>query len=406
MQSTQNLRQELACASTGGLAEEVDDKVLHAAFIPFGDITDIQIPLDYETEKHRGFAFVEFELAENESELFGRTIRVNLAKPMRIKEGSSRPVWSDDDWLKKFSGKTLEENKEEEGPEPPKAETQEGEPATKKARSNPQVYMDIKIGNKPAGRIQMLLRSDVVPMTADTRVYMGGLAEEVDDKVLHAAFIPFGDITDIQIPLDYETEKHRGFAFVEFELAEDAAAAIDNMNESELFGRTIRVNLAKPMRIKEGSSRPVWSDDDWLKKFFGKTLEENKEEEGPEPPKAETQEGEPATKKARSNPQVYMDIKIGNKPAGRIQMLLRSDVVPMTAENFHCLCTHEKGFGFKGSSFHRIIPQFMCQGGDFTNHNGTGGKSIYGKKFDDENFILKHTGPGKCKFWCGEGRRG
>uniref|UniRef100_A0A8C5UCN9 Peptidylprolyl isomerase E n=1 Tax=Malurus cyaneus samueli TaxID=2593467 RepID=A0A8C5UCN9_9PASS len=107
----------------GGLAEEVDEKVLHAAFIPFGDITDIQIPLDYETEKHRGFAFVEFELAENESELFGRTIRVNLAKPMRIKEGSSRPVWSDDEWLKKF--RTLEENKEEEGGEAPKAEAQE-----------------------------------------------------------------------------------------------------------------------------------------------------------------------------------------------------------------------------------------------------------------------------------------
>uniref|UniRef100_A0A8C2F8T2 PPIase cyclophilin-type domain-containing protein n=1 Tax=Cyprinus carpio TaxID=7962 RepID=A0A8C2F8T2_CYPCA len=146
-------------------------------------------------------------------------------------------------------------------------------------------------------------------------------------RVLYVVLIPFGDITDIQIPLNYET-----------------AAAIDIKNEPELFGRTIRVNTAKPMRIKEGSSRP---GEGFL--FSGKTAEESEEAESA---------AESAVQKHRR--------------------WESCNIIVIIILNCRCLCTHENGFGFKGSRFHRTVPQFMCHGGGFTNHS-------------DENFVLKHT---------------
>lgn len=98
---------------------------------------------------------------------------------------------------------------------------------------------------------------------------------------------------------------------------------------------------------------------------------------------------------------MFFDIEVRGEIIGRIVMELRADVVPRTAENFRCLCTGERGLGrsgkplhFKGSTFHRVIPEFMCQGGDFTRGDGTGGESIYGKTFADENFSLKHDQAG------------
>ncbi|KAI8903814.1 peptidyl-prolyl cis-trans isomerase E [Gorgonomyces haynaldii] len=229
-----------------------------------------------------------------------------------------------------------------------------------------------------------------------TTLFVGGLVPEVTTEILHAAFIPFGDIVRVQLAMNQENTKHRGFAFIEYELEEDCKAAIENMHQSELLGFLIKVNLARQGKYHEMQERAVWDDIDFrssmIEDLSRKTIQENRDKGILLPDDdALANEEQP---KISVNPRVFFEISLNGNPIGKITFILRADICPKTAENFRALATGERGIGYKGTKFHRIIPNFMAQGGDFERGDGTGGKSIWGNKFADENFILKHTKPG------------
>ncbi|KAJ2471898.1 hypothetical protein GGI02_001966 [Coemansia sp. RSA 2322] len=212
-------------------------------------------------------------------------------------------------------------------------------------------------------------------------LFVSGLDPEVSEQTLHAAFIPFGDIVQITLPPDpSSSNRHRGFGFVEFEDEGDALEAIDNMHDAELFGRTIAVRAARAGALGKSSNGTIFNQDSWLDKNMPTGQ-----------PKDVDMSSGPA---AVANPRVFIEFAVDGQASGRVELELRKDVAPRTAENFCALCTGERGFGYKDSKVHRIVPGFMIQAGDFERGDGKGGKSIYGEKFADVNFELSHDAPG------------
>ncbi|MEN2496112.1 MAG: hypothetical protein MHMPM18_000674 [Marteilia pararefringens] len=165
------------------------------------------------------------------------------------------------------------------------------------------------------------------------------------------------------------------------------------MNDSEVLGNLLKVNVAAPEKSRN-TNKAVWESDDHLHE--SQPIDQKTEDQdnavvnSNKNDKKLTDKNEKDDMKNQSFRYTFLDIEIDKKKAGRLILKLNYDVCPKTVDNFTQLCRGVSLGGFKASTFHRIISDFMAQGGDFTKGDGTGGFSIYGRKFDDENFILKH----------------
>jgi peptidylprolyl isomerase len=185
----------------------------------------------------------------------------------------------------------------------------------------------------------------------------------------------------------------RGLARMHLGLYKEAKADLMDAYKIDSSNKDVRKALAQ---LKEEVNKAKAKEKAAFGGLFGKVDIYN-DKKGPVVPNANG-----------DNPHVFFQIKHGDEDLGKVVMQLYKDVTPKTAENFRCLCTGEKGTGtsgkplhYKGCTFHRVIKDFMIQGGDFTNGDGTGGESIYGEKFADENFIIKHTKPGQLRYVSG-----